>query len=147
MAGVNFPPLAKGDARRWSTVVRHVPADVRYLDGPLVGIDREGSVLRIGGEQLGPADPLLAPTSQLMAAAELEPEEGLVMNNANGQGLVVQTWRSSYDVGDYQLERPLLWGSWMLLSPSAFQRLRTAYANRLVWREFVFATGFIRKTN
>lgn len=140
VTGVNYPPLAKGDARRWSTVVRNVPADVRYPDGPLVGIDQESSVLRIGGEQLGPADPLLAPTRQLVAAAELEPEEELVMNDADGQGLVVQTWRSSYDVDDYQLERPLLWGSWMLLSPSAFQRLRTAYANRLVWREFVSGT-------
>ena len=140
-AGVNYPPLAKGEARRWSTVVRNVPADVRYLDGPLVGIDRESSVLRIRGEQLGPADPLLVPTRQLVAAAEVEPDEELVMNDSNGQGLVVQTWRSSYDVGDYQLERPLLWGSWMLLSPSAFQRLRTVYANRLVWREFLFATG------
>ena len=140
-AGVNYPPLAKGDARRWSTVVRHVPADLRYLDGPLVGIDQESSVLRIGGEQLGPADPLLAPTRQLVAAAELEPDEGLSMNDAKGQGLVLQTWRSSYDVGEYQLERPLLWGSWMLLSPSAFQRLRDAYADRLVWREFVSGTG------
>ena len=32
------------------------------------------------------------------------------MNDANGQGLVVQTWRSSYDVGEYQLERPLVMG-------------------------------------
>ena len=140
-AGVNYPPLGEGHARRWSTVVRHVPADLPYLDGPLVGIDQESSVLRIGGEQLGPADPLLAPTRQLVAAAELEPDEGLSMNDANGQGLVLQTWRSSYDVGEYQLERPLLWGSWMLLSPSAFQRLREAYADRLVWREFVSGIG------
>ena len=141
LAGVNYPPLAKGDARRWSKGVRNVPADLRYPDGPLVGIDQESSVLRIGGEQLGPADSLLAPTSHLVAAAELEPDEGLVMNDANGQGLFVQTWRSSYDVGEYQLERPRLWGSWMLLSPSAFQRLSATYASRLVWREFVFASG------
>ena len=63
------------------------------------------------------------------------------MNDADGQGLVVQTWRSSFDVGDYQLERPLLWGAWMLLSPSAFQRLKDVYAGRLVWREFVSGTG------
>ena len=140
-AGVNYPPLTRADPRRWSKAVRKVPADLPYPDGPLVGIDQESSVLRIGGEQLGPADTLLASTEHLVAAAELEPDEGLAMNDANGQGLVVQTWRSSYDVGEDQLERPLLWGSWMLLSPFAFQRLRDAYAKRLVWREFVSGTG------
>ena len=140
-AGINYPPLAKGDARRWSTVVRHVPAEVRYLDGPLVGIDQESSVLRIGGEHLGRADPLLTPTMQLVTAADVGPDHGLVMSDASGQGLVVQTWRSAYDVGDYQLKRPLLWGSWMLLSPSAFRRIRDAYGDRLVWREFISATG------
>ena len=140
-AGVNCPPLVRGDARWWSTAVGRAPADLRYPDGPLVGIDQESSVLSIGGEQLGSADPLLIPTRQLVAAAELEPDEGLSMNDANGPGLVLQTWRSSYDVGEYQLERPLLWGSWMLLSPSAFDRLRAAYPDRLVWREFVSSTG------
>jgi len=144
--GVNYPPFAKGDARRWSTTVRHVRSDLRYPDGPLVGIDRESSVLRVGGEQLvGPADPLLAPTRQLVAAAKLEPDKGLSMNDANGQSLVLQTWRSSYDVGEYQLERPLLWGAWMLLSPSAFQCLMDSYADRLVWREFVSATGLLQE--
>ena len=65
--GVNDPPLAEGDASLWSTSVRHVPADLQYPDGPLAGIDQESSVLRIGGEQLGPADPLLAPTRHLVA--------------------------------------------------------------------------------
>ena len=140
-AGVNHPPLANGDARRWFAAIRHVSADLRYPDGPLVGIDEESPLFRTGVGQLGPPDSLLAPTWHLVAAAELEPDEGLSRNDANGQGLVLQTWRSSYDVGEYQLERPLLWGSWMLLSPFAFQRLRDAYAKRLVWREFVSGTG------
>lgn len=63
------------------------------------------------------------------------------MNDANGQGVALQTWRSSYDIGEDQLARPLLWGSWLLLSPSAFHRLRDAYASRLVWRECVWGTG------
>ena len=67
------------------------------------------------------------------------------MNDANGQSLVLHTWRSAYDVGEHQLKRPLLWGSWMLLSPTAFQRLGDAYANRLIWREFVSATGLHQK--
>lgn len=139
------PPFLQGDTRLWagsnSDQFRHVFGGRAGPRGPLVGLDTQSRVIRTGVTQLGPAGPILTPSPHLVHAANLEPAQSLKMDRAGDLALVLETWRAAYDMGDYRPKRPLLAGSWLLMSPTAFAQLRTHYDSQLVWREFVAGTG------
>lgn len=145
-AGVQEPPFLQGDAKLWSGSgsdrLRRVALGGMRPNEPVVGLVSPGRS-ELGVVRLGPAEPILTPPPYFVHAGGLKPGGPLRMDDSEGSALVLQTWRARYEVGDYRPKRALLAGSWLLMRPTAFARLRAYYDDRLAWREFVAGAGIL----
>jgi hypothetical protein len=133
------PPVTSGDIRLWSVEVDHVPeAPLFTRSQPLVGVDYELAMVGDGRQGLGVPNPLLIPTVSLMALLKLYPGAPFSYEDENGLALALATWRTEYDISDYYLTRPRLWGCGIVIRPDLFNQLVTVVGeDRLVLRDFV----------
>lgn len=133
------PPVTAGDIRLWSIEVDHVlEAPLFERSQPLVGVDYELAMVGDGRQGLGVPNPLLTPTISLIALLKLHPGAPFNYEDENGLALALATWRAEYDISDYYLARPRLWGCGIVIRPDLFNELVTAVGeNRLVLRDFV----------
>jgi hypothetical protein len=136
---LTLPPLAVGDVRQWFARVHpDIGEGTLSVSTPLIGMDSELLPVQGGQRGLGWPDSLLTPTALLVASLGLGPGDPWTMEDENGVGLALVTWRAEYDTSDYHLPRPLLRGAGVLMRPDLFDVL-TAVAGpkRLVFRDFV----------
>lgn len=133
------PPVTAGDIRLWSVEVDHVlEAPLFERSQPLVGVDYELAMVGDGRQGLGVPNPLLTPTVSLIALLKLHPGAPFNYEDENGLALALATWRAEYDISDYYLARPRLWGCGIVIRPDLFNQLVTTVGkNRLVLRDFV----------
>lgn len=133
------PPVTTGDLRLWSIEVDHVlEAPLLERSQPLVGVDYELAMVGDGRQGLGVPNPLLSPTVSLIALLKLHPGKPFSCEDENGLALALITWRAEYEISDYYLSRPQLWGCGIVIRPDLFNQLVTTVGEeRLVLRDFV----------
>ncbi len=134
---LDMPPMALGDFRLWHMEVG-LPSDLHLPDHtlPVVGIDFAAAGARDRQHGLGVHSPLLSPTLGLIALLALYPGGPFTLNDNQGCGLTLVTWRAAYETTGHHLPIPRLLGSAVLIRPDLFERLQAAAAGRLVLRDF-----------
>jgi hypothetical protein len=133
------PPVASGDLRMWKAEVDPVlAASVFARSQPLVGIDREFRLVGDGRHSLGVPTAVLVPTAGVIASLGIHPGELCTYHDHEGIGLALVTWRAEYETSEYELARPRIRGSGILIRPDLLERLADgAGKQRLVLRDFV----------
>jgi hypothetical protein len=133
------PPVASGDLRMWKAEVDPVlAASVFARSQPLVGIDREFRLVGDGRHTLGVPAAVLVPTAGVIASLGIHPGELCTYHDHEGIGLALVTWRAEYETSEYELARPQIRGSGILIRPDLLDRLADcAGKQRLVLRDFV----------
>ena len=109
------------------------------IGGP--GTDNTGEWPR-----LGYAGPFLAPQTSLVTTLGLVPTTeplDLALYDDQGCGLVYRGWRSFYETSEYELPRPSISGSALLLRPDLFDRLSRHMQGCLTWREHLVGVNVI----
>ena len=141
-SGLEWPPFGICSPEVWGVSFAGQWTDGEALpEGPLIGagIGREqlGDVI----EGLGVPLPVLVPAPPVLASLGLRPgEEPLRLRDDGGLALVLRTWRSHYEGGEYELARPRFSGSQILMRPDVFRRLEVLTEGDLAWREYVEAS-------
>lgn len=130
-------PVAVGDIRMWWTQVDSSSTQV-FSDRttPLFGVDVPGRGAGYGLWGSIVQLPLLTPTPALIAVLGLHPGDRFTLDDAQGCGLALITWRSAYEDGESHLARPGLVGSAVIIRPDLCERLEATVGNRLVLRDF-----------
>jgi hypothetical protein len=133
------PPVATGDMRQWNIGIEHVlETPLLERSQPLVGMDDELGMVGDGRQGLGVPNPLLAPTVSLIALLKLHPGAPFSYEDENGLALTLSIWRAEYDISDYYLARPQIWGCGIVIRPDLFNQLVTTVGEeRLVLRDFI----------
>lgn len=134
------PPVTPGDLRMWNMEVDRAAPEASLLERsqPLVGVDYELSIAIDGCQGLGVPNPLLVPTPSLVSLLDLSPGEPFSYEDKNGLALALVTWRAEYEISDYYLSRPNIWGCGIVIRPDLFNQLATAVGEeRLVLRDFI----------
>ena len=138
-AGHNSRPFASDTMANWITptppLLQSTAPDTSL---PLIGIDLDGDFLADTPYGLGVHSPLLVPTLLLNLVLGLQPaDEALVLHDDAGPALAMITWRSHYETSDYHLPWPRTWGTALVASPEAFDKLLVWGTGHLVIREVV----------
>lgn len=138
---LTHPPVTTGDLRLWSMGAdRVLKAPSIESSQPLVGVDYELSMIGDGRYGLGIPDLLLTPTVSLITLLTLHPGAPFSYEDENGLALALVTWRAEYDISDYYLPRPKIWGCGIVIRPDLFAQLITTVGeDRLVLRDFIMA--------
>lgn len=133
------PPVASGDLRMWKADVDTVLEKSAFARSqPLVGIDREFRLVGDGRHTLGVPTAVLVPTAGVIASLGIHPGELCTYHDREGTGLALVTWRAEYETSEYELARPQLRGSGILIRSDLLNRLADcAGKQRLVLRGFV----------
>ena len=133
------PPIASGDLRMWKAEVDPaLAASVFARSQPLVGIDREFRLVGDGRHSLGVPTAVLVPTAGVIASLGIHPGELCTYHDREGIGLALVTWRAEYETSEYELARPRIRGSGILIRPDLLDRLADGVGKqRLVLRDFV----------
>lgn len=135
------PPMGFGDAMVFRAPTSRIPGrrslSLRETQ-PIVGEDQgEGNRGSVITSALGMPAPLLAPSRALVTVLGLVPSEDpydLALRDELGRAVAIRTWRAGYGSGEYELPRPTLWGTDILIRGDLFSRLQEL-AGPLVWRE------------
>jgi hypothetical protein len=81
---------------------------------------------------------VLVPSAVLIASLGHHPGDRCTYCDRDGVGLALVTWRAEYDTSEYELARPRLRGSEIVIRPDLLERLANgAGQERLVLRDFV----------
>jgi hypothetical protein len=136
---LGLPPVAAGDLRMWKAELHPVLATSAFAKGqPVVGVDRELRLVGDGRHGLCSPTAVLVPTAALIASLGLHPADGCTYADRDGAGLALVTWRAEYDTSEYELARPRIRGSGIVIRQDLLDRLATAAGEqRLVLRSFV----------
>lgn len=131
-------PFATGDAALWLSTV--VPEGFR--PGPASGTMPLIGLLDEPPTALMSDFPVLVPGGLLVAWLELRPvDSGLLqLHDQEGPAIALRSWRCCYTDGEYELARPQLVGSQLLVRSDVFERLSNLVAaarGSLVIREYV----------
>jgi hypothetical protein len=143
-----LPPVAAGDLRMWKAEVDPVLATSALARSrPVVGVDRELRLVGDGRQGLGAPTAVLVPTAALIASLGLHPADGFTYSDRDGVGLALVTWRAEYDTSEYELARPRIRGSGIVIRPDLLDRLANAAGEqRLVLRSFVVGAAELAGT-
>lgn len=132
-------PFGKGDASLWW---RRLPDDA--LNGKLqtkstlVDFDNRSNTVSDGKAGLGWSCFVLVPSASLISALGLRPgATPLQLIDDHGPCIALCTWRSGYNGSEYELRRPSLSGTRLLVRPDAVTRLLGIAPANLVWREYI----------
>ena len=129
---------ATGDIRRWIEDPRNSSTARPIFDAmPLFGLDFSGAHAGDGREGLGIQTHVLTPTAELLVMLGLRPAEPFMLDDNQGGGLALVTWRASYDEGAFSMPRPRLIGSGVTAHPDLARRLIATTDDKLVIRDFV----------
>jgi hypothetical protein len=113
-------------------------ASVFARSQPLVGIDREFRLVGDGRHSLGVPTAVLVPTAGVIASLGVHPGELCTYHDREGIGLALVTWRAEYETSEYELARPRIRGSGIVIRPDLLDRLADGVGKqRLVLRDFV----------
>lgn len=133
------PPVASGDLRMWKAEVDPVLAASGFARSqPLVGIDREIRLVGDGRHSLGVPTAVLVPAAGVIASLGIHPGDLCTYHDREGIGLALVTWRADYETSEYELARPRIRGSGIVIRPDLLDRLTDGVGKqRLVLRDFV----------
>jgi len=135
------PPVAPGDVKTWieeSGIAGSWPIDISQ---PLVGLDHELLLLGDSKSGLGVPESLVTPTPSLINLLGMYPGVPFSLQDKDGVGIALATWRAEYDTSDYYLTWPRIYGSGLMIRPDLFSRLINIIGEeRLVFRDFVVGT-------
>jgi len=135
---LEWPPLTEGDIRWWDTRVEQ-SSQVGLPDETVsvAGLDNTLVAAADGPRLLGIPSPMLTPVPGLIALLNLRPAELFTLEDSDGPGLVLVTWRSAYETPTNSIGRPRLVGSALMLRPDLFEQLQNGAGDRLTLRDFV----------
>lgn len=132
------PPMAPGNVKTWiegSGSAGSWPLDITQ---PLVGLDHELLLLGDSKGGLGIPETLITPTPSLINLLGMYPGTPFSLQDKDGIGIALATWRTEYDTSDYYLTWPRIYGSGLMIRPDLLSRLFNAVGEeRLVFRDFV----------
>jgi hypothetical protein len=118
-------PLGVAQAEQWWNPP---PWSDPRPDQPLVGLAEHQPTF------LTRPVPLLVPLSALVHTLNLTPTLGrLAMTDAAGEAIRLRSWRALYQTSEYELARPSVRGSELIMRPDVFEHLQNAFGSRIVW--------------
>lgn len=135
---LNHPPVTEGDIRIWW---QHIGPTHPFPPSagavPLLGLDR--GMLGAGDAHmgLGIPSPLLTPNPVFVSLLNLQPAKPFVLSDDDGRGLVLLTWRSTYDTVGHSLPFPCLLGSAVIMRPDLFESVVDTSNRNMTLRDFI----------
>ncbi|MCF7889840.1 ATP-binding protein [Candidatus Bipolaricaulota bacterium] len=138
--GLDVFPFAAGNAKYWIQDLRRQYYNNKFEKRatPLVGIDLDSDFLGDMESGLGWSVPLLVPTVLFKQILQLSTStKGLTLEKNGRVAMELITWRSYYTTSDYELKRPQLYGSQVILRPDVYEALLEIKGAKIVFREFI----------
>ncbi|ASN39188.1 hypothetical protein CGQ24_09275 [Arthrobacter sp. 7749] len=131
-----LPPFTQGSIQ----VMLQKPGKVIPLKDPepLMMLESGCDVWNDGKQTLGSTDPIVLPTPAVVAMLGLEPSKGhLFLEDSQGPGLALLTWRSRYIENDRGSGRPTISGAAIVIRPDLFVRLLEILGTTVTFRTFL----------
>jgi hypothetical protein len=135
-----LPPCTHSDLEMWKIDLDdNTVFSLFDSSQPIIGIDRDLTMLGDSKQNLGAPESLLVPTFPIIKALNLHPGTPFTFEDDQGVGLELVTWRSEYDISEYYLAWPRITGSGIVIRSDLFSRLASiAGVDRFVLRDFIF---------
>lgn len=105
---------------------------------PLMSLDRDNDIWKDGKETLGVTSPIVLPTVAVVSLLGLEPGvDKLVLNDQEGPGMALLTWRGRYVETERSIGLPTLTGSAVVVRPDLFGKTLGRFGPGMIFREYL----------